>query len=324
MTGPRIGLVGAGVMGGYHARVVAQSEHSSLAWVADPSEATGSALAQRHGVDWRPEVNSWHNVDAVIVASPTDTHAAVVLSALENDVPVLVEKPVSGSLDEAELMVGLAEKRDVPVMCGLVERFNPALLTVMPMLDEPAHITAVRHSPYANRIKTGVGWDLLIHDVDACLRLAGDDEPTHVRAGVGVFHPLSSDGYEDVAETVMMFRNGAMASASASRIGQRKVRQVTVTDLHRTIELDLLRRDVTIYRHVSAELGDQGNYRQQTIIEIPELVTAREPLAAQLDHFLDVITGKADAARERQSILPAHRVIARVMESHGDGRQAAV
>src|SRR5512139_2747648 len=101
MTGPRIGLIGAGVMGGYHARVVAQSERSSLAWVADPSEAAGRALAQRHGVAWRPEVTSWHDVDAVVVASPTETHASVVVGALENDVPVLVEKPVSGSLHEA-------------------------------------------------------------------------------------------------------------------------------------------------------------------------------------------------------------------------------
>lgn len=317
MTAPlRVGLVGAGVMGSYHGRVMAQSERVKLAWVADPFEAAGRPLADRHGVAWQPEVNTWHNVDAVVVASPTETHLPVVLSALENDIPVLVEKPVSGDLAETELLVGVAEKRDVPMMCGFVERFNPAVLTVMPMLDEPVHFTAVRHSPYANRIKTGVGWDLLIHDVDACLRLAGAGEPVHVRAGLGVFHPLSADGHEDVAEAVMTFNTGVMATASASRIGHRKVRQMTVTDLNRTIEIDLLRRDVTVYRHVSAELGDQGSYRQQTIIEIPELVSAREPLAAQLDRFIDVATTQAEAATERQSILPAHRVIARVMEGH--------
>ena len=104
-----------------------------------------------------------------------------------------------------------------------------------------------------------------------------------------------------------------VANLSASRVSQRKVRGFTIAELDRMIEVDMLRNAVTIYRNVANEAGDDGlSYRQQAIVEIPQLVSSREPLAAQLDRFLDLITGAADAAQERASILPAHAVIERV------------
>ena len=138
-----------------------------------------------------------------------------------------------------------------------------------------------------------------------------------MRAGLGQFHPSSAEDSEDVADAVMTFPSGAVATASASRMGHRKIRTMAITELGRVIELDLLRRDVTVYRHVSSDLSENSGplgYRQQTIIEIPELVTAQEPLAAQLNRFLDVVGGKVDMAVERDSILPAHRVVSEIME----------
>jgi predicted dehydrogenase len=172
---------------------------------------------------------------------------------------------------------------------------------------------AVRHSPYAARIRTGVAWDLLIHDLDAALRLMGDS-PVEVRGSRGFFHPESAPDAEDVADSVMSFAGGGVATASASRIAQRKVRTLTVTEVERTIEVDMLRRGVTIYHHVSNEITTShgAGYRQQTVIEIPELVTAREPLAAQLDRFLGLLDGTVDLKEERESILPAHRAVGAV------------
>ena len=312
---PRVAVIGAGVMGGYHVRVVAQSERCELARVVEPDAAVGQALADKYGAQWRPHADDFADLDAVVIATPTEHHADLVLRALESGVPVLVEKPVTPDLGTAEALVAAADERQVPIMCGFVERFNPVILTVQSMLNEPVHVMAQRHSPYANRVRTGVAWDLLIHDIDACLRFLGH-EPVAVRAGLGRFHPSSGEGSEDIAEAVMSFGSGAVATASASRIGQRKLRSMIISELNRTIELDLLRRDVTIYRHVSADLDTQRGigYRQQTIIEIPELVSVREPLAAQLDHFLNLATGSVDMKEERESILPAHRVIHRVVE----------
>lgn len=310
----RMAVVGAGVMGSYHARVIAQSLRCELVRIVDPDQEAGTRVAERYGTVWHPELAGFADLDALVVASPTEAHAPLVRAALSSDIPVLVEKPVSGELADTEELVALAEARQTPLMCGFVERFNPAILTVRQMIEQPVHVTAVRHSPYAGRIRTGVAWDLLIHDVDGCLRLVAD-EPVAVRSGLGHFHASSVNGGEDVAEALMVFASGAVASASASRIGQRKIRTISVTELDRTIEVDLLRRDVTVYRHVAHDspTHDGRGYRQQTIIEIPELVSAQEPLAAQLDHFVDIVAGLGDAKDERESILPAHRVIAQVV-----------
>ena len=312
---PRIAVLGAGVMGAYHARVVAQSERCDLARVVDPDEKAGRSLADRYDTVWRPEVDRLDDLDAVVVAAPTEAHPDLVELALRADLPVLVEKPATADLTRTEELVALAEQRQIPLMCGFVERFNPAIMTVCRLLTQPLHVTAVRHSPYSNRIRVGVAWDLLIHDVDACLRLM--QRPlSDVRASLGSFHPESTaDGSEDVAEAVMTFADGGVAAASASRIGQRKIRTISIAELNRSIEIDLLRRDVTIYRHISHDspAHDGLGYRQQTVIEIPELISAREPLAAQLDHFLKLVDGELDIKPERESILPAHRVVAQIV-----------
>ena len=149
-----------------------------------------------------------------------------------------------------------------------------------------------------------------MHDVDLSIQLTGS-APTDVRARLGHYSPESTA--EDVADVIVGFESGAMANLSAARIGQRKVRTLVIHELDRLIELDLLRRAVTIYRHVSGAVSDDGRgYRQQTIIEIPELVTNQEPLAAQFDRFVDLLEGTVDADAERDSILPSHRVIAQV------------
>jgi hypothetical protein len=104
-----------------------------------------------------------------------------------------------------------------------------------------------------------------------------------------------------------------VTNVSASRVSQHKVRRLSIAEESRLVEVDMLRNSVTIYRHVLNEASPDGlSYRQQTIIEIPALVSSREPLAAQFDHFLDLAAGLADPAAERQAILPAHRVIERL------------
>lgn len=314
-AGPRIALVGAGSMGSLHARVLTQSERCTLVTIVDPNPDTGRLAADRHGCAWSPELDDLTGADAVIIAATTEAHYKLAMRVLELGKPLLVEKPVAASLAESEEIVRTAAARDVPLMCSFPERYNPAILTVLPMVNDPVHISAARHSPYAPRIRTGVAWDLLIHDVDACLRLVGA-APVTVRAGLGAYHPSSVAGAEDVAEAVLTFPSGALATVSASRIGQRKVRTLSITELDRAIEVDLLRRDVTVYRHVANEPAADGlGYRQQTIIEIPELVSAREPLAAQLDRFLDLVAGKVDLAEERDAILPPHRVVSEVRDT---------
>lgn len=315
MTAPlRVALIGAGSMGSLHARVISQSERTELVTVIDPVEETGRSVTARFGGMWQAEPGDLSAFDAVVIAAPTHLHYNLAKEVLAAGKPLLLEKPITSTLEETAELVETAAVADIPLMCGFVERYNPAILTVAGMLEGPLHVQAVRHGPYAPRIRTGVAWDLLIHDVDACLRLVGAEAET-VSGGTTRVHPLSLTDAEDTADAVMSFAGGAVATASASRLGHRKVRTLSVTELDRVIEIDLLRRDVTIYRHVSndAPMQDGLGYRQQTIIEIPELITSREPLAAQLDRFCDLVTGTADIKEERESILPPHRAVARLL-----------
>jgi predicted dehydrogenase len=312
---PKIALVGVGSMGSLHARVIAQSDRADLALVVDPREETGRAVAEKFDSTWAPEIGDLTGIDAVVLASATETHHKLALDVLAQGKPLLVEKPVCADLAQTEEVLQTAAERGLPIMCGLLERYNPAVMTALGLIDEPVHVAAKRHSPYAPRIKTGVAWDLLVHDVDIAIQCFRGAEPSQVSAGVGQFHPTSVPGAEDVVDAVLRFPNGAVATVSASRIGQRKIRSLVIYELERLIEVDLLQRNVTIYRNVSQDAAspDGRGYRQQSIIEIPELVTAREPLATQLDRFVDLVEGKIDMVAERDAILPSHRTVASVM-----------
>ena len=320
MAARRIAVIGAGTMGSLHARVVAQHPDAELVAVVDPRQDVGQALAERFGTQWRPELGSTSGLDGVIVAAATEAHDGLARTVLESGTPLLVEKPVTDSLASTTALLELSASKGVPIMCGLLERYNPAVLTARSILESPVHVVGVRHSPYAPRIKTGVAWDLLVHDVDLAHQVLGG-EVTQVEAVVGHFHPSSEPDAEDVVQTLLRFSTGAVANVSASRLGQHKVRQLVIHELDRMIEVDLLRRDVTVYRHVSAEAREDGRgYRQQTIIEIPELVTSREPLAAQLDRFLGLLDGTVDADLERASILPSHVVVDRAKKAAAASR----
>jgi predicted dehydrogenase len=315
----RLAVVGTGSMGALHARVIAQSDRAELAYVVEAQREVGEQVAERHGAIWRPDLDSVEDVDAVVVAAPTEAHHPLGRQVLERGLPLLMEKPLTLGLAEAEDLVQLSAKGEVPLVCGLLERYNPAVMTAMRLVEQPRHVVAVRHSPYVARIRNGVSSDLLIHDVDLAVRLAGT-EPSRVRASFGYLHPDSPRDSEDVAEGLFSFPDGMVANVSASRVSQHKVRRLTIAEEGRLVEVDMLRNSVTIYRHVLNEASSDGlSYRQQTIIEIPALVSSREPLAAQLDRFLDLAAGLADPAAERQAILPAHRVIERLREDATGG-----
>jgi len=315
MTPPRlqIGLIGAGSMGALHARVITQSLDADLACVVDPSENAGDLIAERFRTQYAPDLDGFEGLDAVIIASPTATHVEWALRALRSGTPALVEKPLSEDASAARILVDEARNREVPLMCGFLERYNPALLTALEIIDEPIHLTAVRHSPYVPRIATGVAHDLLIHDVDVVLRMTGR-LPDRLTANLAYCHPKSDQGAEDIAEVTLQYEGEMLASLSASRVSQHKVRTLMVAEIERLVEVDLVRQDVTVYRHVgNAPLDDDGpGYRQQTIIDIPTIHQPREALASQLERFVAVVRGELDAGTELASLLGPHLVIADV------------
>jgi predicted dehydrogenase len=321
---PKVALVGAGTMGSLHARVLSQSDRVDFKFVVEHNAQTGQAIADRYGVEYANSLDPLKDVDAVVIAAATEAHYDIAKQALELGKPLLIEKPLAATYAQSEELVSESEKRGLPLVCGFLERFNPAILTARQFVGEVVQINAMRHSPFVPRIKTGVAGDLLIHDVDLAIRFVGN-APAAVKGSFGFFHEASKDNRaEDSADATMSFDSGALATISASRISQRKVRQISVLEIDRLIEIDLLRRDITIYKHVAdSPAADGVGYQSQTVIELPTILQSAEPLAAQLNHFLNLLelgAGSDEVAAERNAILPAHKVVHEATLSATNGK----
>lgn len=314
---PSVVLIGAGAMGQNHARVVHESASAQLGLVVDADRRRAKDLGTRLGVPYTTDWSAAADHDAVIVASPTETHVDIGVELLKRGRSVLVEKPLAPDLAGAEQLIDAGRTAEGALMCGFVERFNPALIAGAGLLSQqPIHIVAVRHSPAAPRIRTSVVHDLLIHDIDLVLQLAGEgDEVVEVTGQVS--DPLGR-GVADVADAVLRFRSGLIATVSASRASHRKIRDLMVNDGERLISIDLLRQNVDVYRHVRHELvGSNGSYREETVHDIPFVRRPGEPLALQFDHFLGLVDGSRDRGLELDRLMPSHEVTSRLQQRCG-------
>ena len=281
-------VVGAGIMGANHARVLHTMSQCDLVAVVDEDVVRGRAVSEASGCDYLSTTEELLGlVDAVVVATPTPTHASVGQELLRAGVDVLIEKPLASSPAECHLLVQAAVDSGQLLMAGHIERFNPAVLELMRLADDPVHMEFTRIGPFSPRVSSDVVLDLMIHDIDLALSLARADVTSVSALGRSVV----TDSL-DVASALISFGNGVTATLTASRVAQTKVRQVEVTQREAFIAADLVRQDVTISRlHHSEFLSERGpTYRQTGLIEIPFLEQRGEPLALELTHFVECVT----------------------------------
>ncbi len=307
MNRRRLALIGAGQMGSSHARIIAESSIADLAVVIDIDAEAAKRVAGKYDSVPSTDLADALNCDGVVIAGSTAARMECVLPLLEAGLPMLVEKPFAPTLAQLDQLLDTAKRRDIPVMCGFVERFNAAFSTALQVLDGPAtHLLAIRHSPAATRISSSVVNDLMLHDLDVAQRVFGEIEG--VLVGSACIHPPTSE-WNEIADCSIAFGGDGVATLSANRMGQRKVRSLTIHTPTKLVEVDLLRQDVTVYRNVSQEMLHSASglgYRSSTEVELPFVRHYGEPLALQLAHFLDLIDGVADYVEERRQIRPAH------------------
>jgi predicted dehydrogenase len=301
-------------MGANHARVISESDGADLAVIIDTDCERVRPLAERLGCAFSEDLEAAASCDAAVIATPTAFHEGSARVLLELGKPILVEKPVTADLETSRALVACAERRGVPLMCGFVERYNPVVATMRSLLDEePVHIVGLRHSPATPRSTLSVVFDLLIHEIDLALGYMGGAVPSRVCGAISTAGPAT---IMEVADCLLHFPSGAIATLSASRASQRKVRSQFVATPSALYEVDLLRQDLTVYRHrdhrQGVGIGQAAGYRAETVVDIPFVRHTGEPLALQFRHFLDLIDGRADAAQERSSILPAHEIAASI------------
>jgi predicted dehydrogenase len=305
-------------MGANHARIIAGSGVAQLHVVVDLDPGAAERVAGRFDARAATSPEALAECDAVVVASPTEHHLASAMPLLAAGCPVLVEKPLANDPASVHALVGAARDAGVVLMCGFVERFNAAVVTGLQRLTAPpVSFHTVRHSPAAPRITTSVVSDLLIHDLDLVASALPGRRAVSVAAVLAT--PAGTSVVEQ-ADAVVGWEGGPVANLSASRMGQRKVRTLSVTSGNELVEVDLLRQNVTVYRHVTHELVD-GSYRSDTIVDIPFVRHAGEPLALQFEHFVALVRGDADREVELASLVVPHEIAFRV---DGEGAHVEV
>jgi virulence factor len=282
----RVGVVGVGAMGQHHARIWATMPGSRLVGVADPNSERAQEIGARHDVpayaDYRKLLEE---VDAVSLAAPTTLHYQIALECLARGVHLLVEKPLAATLSEARLLADAVRQAGVRLQVGHVERFNPTFGELANVLGGRQIVAADarRLSPTATRASdVSVVYDLMVHDLDLILTLV--EAPL---ADVKAVGSKTCSPQLDHAIALLTFADGCVASLSASKVTQHKIRQLSFTCVDAYVKADLLARTIMIYRQSTADyVAHQSEvlYRQEGVIE-QVYVPPVEPLYAELQHF---------------------------------------
>lgn len=302
MTPTRFGVVGTGRLGAAHARILAQIPDVELVGVHDMAPGRGEEVARSTGTRHLAALDDLvRDVDAVVVAVTTRAHHAVASAAIEAGCHLLVEKPLTPTLEEADELVARAERAGVLLCVGHVERFNPAIRACRPYLSDPRFLACQRLAPFQARgTDVPVMLDLMIHDIDLVLDLV-DSEVASVHA-LGV--PLFTDSV-DMANARIVFRNGAVADISASRASAERTRQLRLFQPSGYFSLDLaagrgeyLRRREEVDPAALFRAGAAAELSLDAILErIPLEGEQVEPLRLELEAFRDAILGRpSDAA----------------------------
>ncbi len=312
----RTAVIGVGSLGRHHARIhaaLAAEGHSRFAGVCDTNEETARAVASERETRWTADWRSLAGqVDAVSLATPTESHAEIACALLEAGVHVLVEKPISRTLEEADRMIAAAGRGGAALMVGHLERFNPALVALRPHVRQPVYFEIHRVGQFTARsLDIDVVLDLMIHDLDIVLWLAGGgSEVSDVRA-VGI--PILTDRV-DAANARIEFDNGAVANITASRVGTEKIRKMRFFQPHDYVAVDYATRYASI-----SSLAPPSSTGSWPGVQVKNLdIIDVEPLRTEIELFLEAagsgapppITGHDG----RRALELAERVLERIRE----------
>jgi predicted dehydrogenase len=304
----RVAVVGTGEFGRNHARVYRELEGVELVGVFDESAERAGAVAQEF------QTTSFHSleelrgrVDAASVAVPTVSHAAVGCRLMEMGLDVLVEKPMAVDLAEADALLHAAKKNGRILQVGHVERFNPAVIAIEPILNRPLFFEVHRLGVFTPRsLDVDVIYDLMIHDLDILLALV--KEPVVEVKAVGI--PVLTEKV-DIAHARLEFAGGAVANITASRVSTERVRKMRFFQQREYISLDYARRDAL--RIGVKKPGPQPEFGFEKLN-----APAIEPLHSELEAFVDAVRSRKEprtnGAAGRAALDLASRVMASIQD----------
>jgi predicted dehydrogenase len=291
----RVAVVGVGHLGRHHARLLAGLDGVELTGVVDVNRARAEQVAAQYGT--KPFVEARDllaAVDAVTIATPTVTHVDIALPFVDAGVAVLVEKPLAASVADADRLLDAAARTGTLVAAGHTERFNPAVAAALPLVTSPRFVEIHRLGTFPERsLDIDVIFDLMIHDLDLLLTMAGGDVASVEAVGVNVLTPRV-----DIANARLRFASGCIANVTASRISRDRVRKARFFQHDTYVSIDYAAQEVEVYRLVPQNGG-------RPVIQGGRLdVVNEEPLRRELVDFVDAartrrppgVTGQAGRA----------------------------
>lgn len=295
----RIGVIGVGHLGALHAKMLADADEASLAGLYDSDQAKCASIAEEFKVKPFASLEAaLSEVDAVTIATPTSSHFEVARRSLAAGKHVFIEKPITQRPEEAETLIALAQKQELIVQVGHIERFNSAILALEKYKIEPMFVESHRLAQFNPRgTDVAVVLDLMIHDIDIILSFVKSPVTRVDANGVAVV----SDSV-DIANARLQFENGCVANVTASRISQRKMRKMRLFQRNGYISIDFSEGLAEVFRLVGegepnakgtmmlGELGS-GKYKRKIVYEQPE-VKEVNALKYELEIFVKSIRSK--------------------------------
>ncbi len=328
----RTAVVGAGKMGGFHSRVYNELDYVDLVAVADVDAHKAGALAAKYGCAAVTDPASLiGKVDAVTISAPTIRHLELAEMFIKNNIAVLIEKPLAATIDQGERIVELAARHNVVAAVGHSERCNPVVQAMKRLHIEPKYIQVNRISPYTFRsTDIGVVLDIMIHDIDIILSLAGSKVKKVDAVGVNVL-----GDNEDICNARIFFENGCVANITASRLALKTERKIRVFSRQGYLSLDYLKKEgIAIKTAPNVNVLDwikekqsEGDFDFNTVnwpdlldIEPLEIVD-KEPLKVEQEAFLAAVMGKSrcpevSAAEGLEALKCAHKIIEAMKDHH--------
>jgi predicted dehydrogenase len=299
----RVAVIGVGHLGRHHARILAGMPGVSLVGVADTNLQRAREIAETHGTAAIDDPATLAGtVDAVIVATPTESHAAVALPILESGTAVLIEKPLARTMAEADALIAAASRSGATLAVGHTERFNPAFAAARGRLTTPRFIEAHRLGTFPDRsLDIDVVFDLMIHDID--LVLATVASPVSAIDAVGV--PVLTPRF-DIANVRLRFESGCICNLTASRISRDRTRKIRFFQPESYVAIDFAAQELEEWRLVRPAAG------MPAIEGGPVAVDRGEPLARELEDFLGAVRERraptVTGAAGRQALELAQRI----------------
>ncbi len=277
----RFGVVGAGKLGGFHTRTLSTMPEVELVGISDPNLLRAQVLAWRYNcVAYKTVEELLSQVDALVIAAPTEYHADLGIKALSAGVHVLMEKPITNSEEGARKLLELSEKNKVVLQVGHSERFNAAVIETLKHVKNPRYVTIERLGPYDPRVAaTGVTLDLMIHDLDIILLMIDSEIASFEAIGASML-----SAHEDICNVRIKFKNGCVADITASRATMEAARRMRIYQQDAYISVDYVSSRLKIYTKKTPVV----NSLKDIEIAYPKFAP-KQPIKEELMHFIDCI-----------------------------------